>query len=105
MRICVTPLQDVAVGAILGEDLSDSAGRVLLPRGTRLDDSSLAGLRRRGIESVAIEVIEASDAEQLAARRIVVEQELRLRFRRAGSGSAAQLLLRAALEHLLEKTC
>lgn len=101
----VVVLQDVVAGAVLADDVVDAVGRVLLPRGTELGDATLSGLRRRGVESVALEVAEAAeDVDRRAAHRRAVEQELHVRFRRAGEGAATRLLFRATLEYLLEKS-
>ena len=86
-------------GMILAQNLLDSGGKVLLPEGASLSASSLASLRRRGIEQLCIQVVaEASEADQAAveAERARQCQRLQHLFRRsAGVGASGQLL-----EHL-----
>ena len=41
------PLEEAQPGMLLGDDLRDAAGQVLLPRGSELAESSLRSLARR----------------------------------------------------------
>ena len=97
------PLKEVAAGAMLAADVTDAGGRILLARGALITDAVLASLRRRGIETVAVALAEDNAAADPTAHRIVIEQEMRVRFRRAGHGAASRLLFQATLEHLLER--
>lgn len=47
-------IDDASEGMVLAEDLRDAGGAVLLPAGATLGASSLASLRRRGIEQVQV---------------------------------------------------
>lgn len=58
-------LDDASEGMVLSHDLRDPGGAVLLPAGATLSASSLASLRRRGIERV--QVVGAAPAVDEAA--------------------------------------
>lgn len=81
----------------------DAAGRVLLPAGAELSESTLASLRRREIESVAVEIEVEDDPAALAAHREKVFGQLEHLFRRAGradpTGALYQAIAQFRLEH------
>ena len=55
------PLEEAQPGMLLGDDLRDAAGQVLLPRGSELAESSLRSLARRGIETLTIRIEEPAE--------------------------------------------
>ncbi len=87
-------------GMILAHSLLDSGGAVLLPEGASLSKSSLASLRRRGIERLQVRVETADSEPDAAARQAERErqcQRLHRLFRSSATvGAGAELL-----EHLL----
>lgn len=97
------PLNEVAAGDMLAEDVTDAGGRILVSRGAPVTGAILASLRRRGIETIAVAIAEDNAAPDPSTRRAIIEQEMRIRFRRAGHGAASRLLFQATLEHLLER--
>ncbi|NHZ81230.1 hypothetical protein F2P44_18400 [Massilia sp. CCM 8695] len=77
-------------GMVLAQDLRDAGGGVLLPAGATLSASSLASLRRRGIERVQVVAAEAP-VDEAAVRAERERQCARLArlFRRCLTGSPA----------------
>ncbi|MEJ7807041.1 MAG: hypothetical protein WKG03_14100 [Telluria sp.] len=86
-------------GMILAHNLLDSGGAVLLPEGASLSASSLASLRRRGIEQLQVRVEAGPSAADLAVAQAERErrcQRLQHLFRSSAAvGASARLL-----EHL-----
>ncbi|MDQ1830535.1 hypothetical protein [Massilia scottii] len=83
-------IDDASEGMVLAQDLRDAGGGVLLPAGATLSASSLASLRRRGIEQVQV-VGAASPVEEATVRAERERQCARLErlFRRCLTGSPA----------------
>ena len=77
-------------GMVLAEDLRDGGGGVLLPAGATLSASSLASLRRRGIEQLQV-VAAAPPVDEAAVRAERERQCARLQqlFRRCLPGAPA----------------
>ena len=59
-------LDQTQPGMILSDDLLDRQGNVLLPRGVALSESTLASLKRHGIETLPIECAPLSVVDQEA---------------------------------------
>jgi len=57
----VLSIDAVAAGAVLADALRDSGGAVLLPAGAVLTDAALKALRRRGVTTLGVLNILASD--------------------------------------------
>jgi hypothetical protein len=102
MKSAPIDLDDIVPGSTLGADLVDAAGTLLLPGGANLSEAVIGSLRRRGIKALCV-ASAASDPAAVAARRALIERDLRVRFRHAGNSDATRLLFQATLEHLLEK--
>jgi hypothetical protein len=69
-------------GMLLAAPLLDANGAVLLPQGASLSESSLAGLRRRGIDSCVVSLAEDEpDPARRAAERERACARLRQLFR------------------------
>lgn len=96
------PLEEAQPGMLLGDDLRDAAGQVLLPRGSELVESSLRSLARRGIETLTIRIEAPVDEGALMARREASRLRLQHLFRQAGD-PASQELLRLMLEYRQER--
>ncbi|MDQ1813445.1 hypothetical protein RBA41_09030 [Massilia sp. CCM 9210] len=83
-------IDDASEGMVLAQDLRDAGGGVLLPAGATLSASSLASLRRRGIEQVQV-VAAAPPVDEAAVRAERERQCARLEhlFRRCLAGTPA----------------
>lgn len=99
MTMTLCPLDQVLPGTVLGDNVNDAAGRVLLRGGTVMTESSIEALRRRGIE--AVPVVVAERAEDVARERLRLETRLQEAFRGAGNGLASRMLRQAAMEFRL----
>ena len=73
-------LAEIRPGMILSDELLDSRGHVLLPRGAVLTAATIALLPRHGIESIAVRV--AGGADEPAADPAAVQQRLAHLFRK-----------------------
>ncbi len=60
---CLVPLCDAQAGAVVSEDIKDSAGQLLVPAGTELTEKLLALLERRQVERLSI-IDKIRDEEQ-----------------------------------------
>jgi hypothetical protein len=101
--IAPIPIGDARSGDVLAAHVCDAAGRVLLPAGAVLTEASLVSLARRDIAELRVSRAALIDPAAAAIRRKEIEQQLQVRFRRAGDGDATGLLRQACLEYLLEK--
>ena len=90
-------LEEASAGMQLAEDLLDTAGHVLLPKGAELSAATLVSLSRRGIEHLAVEIPDAP--EDVEGRREAMRQRLLQVFRRSGDDPTTRALLHAILEH------
>lgn len=100
----MTPLDHVAAGAVLGSDLCDDRGMVLLSAGTQLTDSLISSLRRRNVTDVPL----ATSAHSLSEDEWKeVAADLRRRvghlFRFAGQGEAVDRLRELVFGYRLSK--
>lgn len=95
-------LADIQPGMRLAEDVSDDAGRVLLPAGCELTESTLLGLARRGIESLRVVCEVEEDPAAREACRAQTCAELDQLFRKAGDGHETRLLYQAILDFRME---
>lgn len=75
--------------------VSDVAGRVLLPAGAEISESTISSLERRDIETVSVELEVEEDPGALEARHLKLLADLDLLFRKAGEGSATRALYQA----------
>ena len=101
MNVKTVSLDLLLPGAVLGDNVHDDAGRVLLRSGAIVTESSIDALRRRGIVSVAVELAAVQSPEHLAHERVQLEVRLQEAFRRAGQSEANRQLWQAALEYKL----
>lgn len=104
MSAKMLPIDEVLAGMVLAAPLLDAAGGVLLPQGATLSESMLAGLRRREVAELCIEVAEPPlDPEVRQAMRKVAEQRLRHLFRQAGDDPATRTFYQTVLDYRLEQ--
>lgn len=89
------PILSAAPGMVLALPITDHAGRTLFAAGTELDAETLDRLNKRGVESVAAQVIDTRDAEAVDKELIAAESRVRQIFR--GAGSPARDALQAAI--------
>jgi hypothetical protein len=85
-------LDQASAGMTLASALLDAHGGVLLPRGAALTDSTLASLRRRGVERCVVWAEE--DADEVDPAQLARERELRMKrlerlFRHSGDDADA----------------
>lgn len=96
------PVEQLAPGMRVASDLADGAGRVLLPAGAELSETTIAGLRRRGIESVAVELEVEEDAAAVEQYRQQALARLDRLFRHAGQGSETRALYEIMARYRME---
>lgn len=98
------PIAETAPDAVLGDALTDPAGRVLLPAGTRLHAALLESLQRRGVAFLPVIVAEdmptGEGAEGSQAEDVV--RHVDYLFRLAGQGELVDRLRSLVLEHRLK---
>jgi len=99
MTTTLCPLDHVLPGTVLGDNVNDAAGRVLLRGGAVMTEASIEALRRRDIE--AVPVLVAERAEDVARERLRLETRLQEALRGAGNGTASRMLRQAAIEFRL----
>ena len=75
------PLSELPDTARLARDVLDAKGRCLLSAGSVLTEAAREPLRRRGITSVFVEVIETLTPEQLAQNAAQIKAAVMRRFR------------------------
>lgn len=101
MSAKILPLDQVLPGAVLGDNVEDDGGRVLLRVGAILTEASIETLRRRGVEALVIEVATEHRPEHRAVLRLHLESRLQQAFRHAGDSEAQRQLWQALLEYKL----
>ena len=88
---------------VLATDLCDASGATLLTAGSKLSETLLASLSRRGVRQVAIQGLEALSEEEREALAAAVRTRLDHLFRGADASAADRVLYRAILEFRLEQ--
>jgi hypothetical protein len=96
-------IDNASAGMVLGADLHDSRGGVLLPIGAALSEATIVSLRRRGIEQlcVVVQVAPQAPAGDAALELERNRQCARLQrlFRRHSDAGANDALLERLLEY------
>jgi hypothetical protein len=95
-------IDDASAGMVLADEVCDRQGNVLLAKGTQLSDSTLAALRRRGVEGVRVED-DGVSPEQLAAAREEVAVRVGHLFRAAHGGAADAFLREQITAYRMEQ--
>jgi hypothetical protein len=85
------PLAELRPDMVLSDDLLDSQGQILLPKGSVLTQHAIESLHRHEVVSVPI-VIGELTPEEIAARRQHAEARLGRLFRVPGRTEADHLL-------------
>lgn len=78
-------LDEVESGMVLALDVCDAGGGCLLAQGAELSESTIASLRRRGLDYVMVLVEEHLTEAQRAARDAETRQRIDWLFRKAGN--------------------
>lgn len=94
-RILHLPIICVESGMTLALAVVDRAGRTLCAAGTVLDTEMLSRLNKRGIESIAVSVIDTRTPEIIAEE--IQNAEVRVTHIFRGTGSPARDALQAAI--------
>lgn len=129
MSARVISLDDASAGMLLADALLDAHGGLLLPQGAALTASSLASLRRRGIEQCSVvdtggdgrdgvggagrggdggmglreDDGVAADPAALERRRALAVERLRRLFRHCADGEAGAVLLHQLIDYRLRE--
>ncbi|MDO9226572.1 MAG: hypothetical protein Q8M09_16015 [Pseudomonadota bacterium] len=96
-------LEHVTPGMLLGGDVIDANGAVLLAAGSALSESLLAALGRRGIRQVEVTRVEQLSESEREARREAVRARLAHLFRGAGETEAGRFLFEVVLDYRMEQ--
>jgi hypothetical protein len=86
-------LADLRPDMVLSDDLLDSQGQILLPKGTVLTQHAIDSMHRHAVVSVPIVVGELSP-EEIAAQKQHMQMRLDRLFRLPGNSEADLLLQR-----------
>ncbi|BAN36099.1 hypothetical protein SCD_n02291 [Sulfuricella denitrificans skB26] len=76
-------LDQLTAGMVLAQDICDASGGHLLTEGVALNDTTIASLRRRGIEHVMVVAEEILTPEQCATRKAEIGARIEHLFRQA----------------------
>lgn len=103
-KVGLTPLEEVKAGAVLGDDLFDSNGIILLSAGTQLNDSLISSLRRRNVTQVPLaasaHLLSEDEWKDVAAD---LRRRVGLLFRHAGQGETVDRLRELVFGYRLSK--
>lgn len=102
MTLRMVPIDEVLPGSVLGDNVHDAGGRVLLRAGTLLGGSLIESLRRRDVAVLPVEALEFLDPARQEALRAEAERRLADAFRMAGNSLASRILRQATIEFMLE---
>lgn len=103
-KLEVLAVNDLLPGMRVALAVADAAGRVLLPAGAEITESTIASLRRREIEQVSVELEVEDDPAALEARRQQVVAQLDRLFRRAGQGAETRALYQTVAQYRMERS-
>jgi len=99
MRRLTLPLAEARPGMRLAADVRGSGGTVLFAGGTELAEAGLASLRRRGIESVTVEVADPRSEEEIARELAAMEARVAHLFHRHLANPDLRELMQVVLEY------
>lgn len=97
------PVQQLQSGMRVASALADEGGRVLLPEGAELSETTIAALERRGIETVCVELEVEEDPAALERHRRQVTERLDWLFRHAGEGGETRALYEVVAKYRMER--
>lgn len=91
-KLEILAVGDLRPGMRVAAAVQDAAGRILLPAGAEITESTIASLVRREIEQVSVELEVEDDPAALEAQRQQVAAQLDRLFRKAGQGAETRAL-------------
>lgn len=94
---------DLRPGMRVAAAVQDEAGRVLLPAGAEITESTIGSLRRREIDQVSVEMEVEDDPVSAEAYRRQVISELDRLFRRAGQEPETRSLYEVVARYRMER--
>ena len=98
----VVNLEQVETGMILAQDVLDANGTCLMTSGIALSASQISSLKRRSINSIAIEIEEGLSADELSAQREACIKQLDHCFRQVKDNADMQRLKNVLLAYRLD---
>ncbi len=101
-RTLYFPPGGIAPGMTLARTITDRDGHALLTAGTVLTLEMLDRLIRRGVEAIAVLVIDIRDEETIAKELGAAESRVETIFR--GSGNSAREQLREAISNYRQES-
>lgn len=99
MRRLVLPVQEAKPGMRLAAEIRNAAGGVLLPAGAELGEDALAGLRRRGIDAVSVEIPDARSEAEIARELARAETRIQHLFHRHIDNPELRELMQVVLDY------
>lgn len=97
------PVEQLQPGMQTASPVADDSGRMLLPAGAELTEATIAGLQRRGIAEVRVELEVEDDPAELEQYRQRVTARLDRLFRHAGLGKETLALYQAIAKFHMEQ--
>ena len=98
----VIDLEQIEVGMVLSQDVLDANGNCLMASGTALTAGHINSLKRRSINSIAIEIELEISAEELSAQREACIKQLDHCFRQVKDNADMQRLKNVLLAYRLD---
>jgi len=89
-------------GMVVAEAVVDEGGRVLIPAGVALSESTIASLVRREVPAVRIEQEVVEDPAQVEAYRQNLRERIDHLFRHAGQSETSRALYQTIFDYRLE---
>lgn len=99
MRRLVLPVQEAKPGMRLSSDVRGPGGAVLLAAGAVLGEDALAGLRRRGIDAVSVDIPEARSEAEIALELARAEARIAHLFHRHIDNPELRELMQVVLDY------
>jgi hypothetical protein len=99
MRRLVLPVQEAKPGMQLSSDVRGPGGAVLLAAGAVLGEDALAGLRRRGIDAVSVDIPEARSEAEIALELARAEARIEHLFHRHIDNPELRELMQVVLDY------
>lgn len=97
------PLAQAKIGMVLSEAVHDHQGHTLLMPDTTLNEASISGLRRRNINSIAIQEQDNRSEEELSSAREETTQRISALFASQIPSNTLSTLQQLVLEYRLRE--
>lgn len=100
-------VEELATGALLpgmvvAEPVMDDAGRILIPAGAQLTETTIASLLRRELAAIRVEREVEEDPAETEAYRLGLLERMDHLFRHAGDGEPTRALYQAIFDYRME---